>query len=56
MRVVELFTWLGYAYFWYRVLIYQPKGLGNLFKTEITLDIIKKKEPRYYSEHNLVAF
>lgn len=54
--VAELFAWIGFGYFWYRVKIYGPNNLARQFKNEIILKYVIEYDPGHYTHFNLSTF
>jgi len=54
--VAEMFAWIGFGYFWYRINIYGPISLYQIFKNEIILSHVIKYDPGTYTMYNLSTF
>ena len=54
--VAELFAWIGFFYFWYRIKIYGPNNIFQLFKDEIVVAYIFKYHTDEYHRENVVNF
>jgi hypothetical protein len=55
-EVAEYFAWSGFLYFWYRVYMYAPSKLTELFRNEIILRLIYKHKNKEYNNFNLEEY
>lgn len=54
--VATIFMWIGFFYFWYRLINFTPSPLSDLFKNEIFISTIKVNDSQFYYHKDLSSF